>query len=87
MQPRASETIKWGMPVYEHKGMLCYIRVRPAYVTLGFYQQGVHLPDPDGLLEGTGENMRHVKMRKAEHVRPELFSGWVKRAVEINDRG
>src|SRR5438093_1104528 len=24
--PRATETIKWGMPVYEHHGLLCYIR-------------------------------------------------------------
>lgn len=28
--------------------------------------QGAHLPDPAGLLEGTGKNMRHVKIRSAE---------------------
>ena len=30
--PKASEAIKWGMPVYEFKGMLCYIRARPSYM-------------------------------------------------------
>ncbi len=83
--PKASEAIKWGMPVYEHKGMLCYIRARAGYVTLGFYHQGVHLSDPDKLLEGTGENMRHMKVRSAADIKGGLFTQWVKQAVVIND--
>lgn len=31
-------------------------------VILGFYQ-GAKLPDPEALLEGTGKNMRHVKIQ------------------------
>jgi hypothetical protein len=27
---------------------------------------GVELPDPDGLIEGTGKRIRHVKVRSAE---------------------
>jgi hypothetical protein len=82
--PKASEAIKWGMPVYELSGMLCYIRERAGYVTLGFYHQGIHLPDPDKLLEGTGENMRHVKVRVMGDIKGGLFTNWVKRAAEIN---
>jgi hypothetical protein len=82
--PQASEAIKWGMPVYEFKGMLCYIRARGGYVTLGFYHQGVHLSDPDKLLEGTGENMRHMKVRSAADIKGGLFTQWVKQAVVIN---
>jgi len=84
--PRASEAIKWGMPVYEHKGMLCYIRARPAYITFGFYNQGIHLPDPDGILEGTGETMRHAKIASASQIDNALFTRWVKQAVKINDQ-
>lgn len=83
--PRASEAIKWGMPVFEHRGMLCYICGNDGYVRLGFYKQGVYLSDPDGLLEGTGEAMRHVKVRSLKDIRAGLFSAWVKRAVEINE--
>jgi hypothetical protein len=82
--PKASEAIKWGMPVYELSGMLCYIRERPAYVTLGFYHQGIHLSDPDKLLEGTGENMRHVKIRSMADIKGGLFTNWVKQAAAIN---
>jgi hypothetical protein len=86
--PRASEAIKWGMPVFEYKGMLCYIAGNAGndgYVRLGFYKQGVYLSDPDGLLEGTGEAMRHVKIRSLKDIRSGLISAWVKRAVEINE--
>ncbi|MBI5671023.1 MAG: DUF1801 domain-containing protein [Chloroflexi bacterium] len=37
------------------------------HVNLGF-ARGVSLPDPAGLLEGTGKKARHVKLRTAEDV-------------------
>jgi hypothetical protein len=37
------------------------------YVNLGF-SFGAQLDDPDGLLEGTGARMRHVKIRSVEVV-------------------
>ena len=33
----------------------------PRYVTL-FFLQGVHLPDPSGLLQGNGKVVRHIKL-------------------------
>ena len=84
--PKAEEAIKWGMPVYSQNGLVCYLRDYTSYVTLGFYQAGTALPDPDGLLEGTGRDMRHVKVRSAKDIRPALFETWVRRAVEFNAR-
>lgn len=47
-----------------------YIMPKRGYVNLGFYQ-GASLADPDGLLEGTGKGLRHVKIRSlAEADRP-----------------
>jgi hypothetical protein len=46
-----------------------YVLPYSKHVNLGFYQ-GASLPDPEGLLEGTGRNLRHVKVRsvgEAEH--------------------
>ena len=40
----------------------CWIAPARRHVSLGFYH-GVDVPDPDGLLEGTGKRMRHVKIR------------------------
>lgn len=38
-----------------------YILPHTKWVNLGFYK-GIDLPDPDGLLEGTGKKLRHIKI-------------------------
>ena len=45
-----------------------YILPHSAWVNLGFYR-GTDLPDPEGLLEGTGARMRHVKVRSLDDAR------------------
>lgn len=44
-----------------------YVNAFTAHVNVGFFQ-GAVLPDPNGLLEGTGKLMRHVKVRPADDV-------------------
>lgn len=39
-----------------------YVDVFKSHTNIGFFY-GAHLDDPDGLLEGTGKNMRHVKLK------------------------
>jgi hypothetical protein len=39
-----------------------YVNVFTSHVNVGFFQ-GAALPDPDGLLQGIGKFMRHVKLR------------------------
>src|SRR5881392_2238532 len=38
-----------------------YVNAFKAHVNVGFFR-GADLPDPHGLLEGTGKSMRHVKL-------------------------
>lgn len=78
--PHASESIKWGMPVYEENGMICAIRPSNSYVALQF-TSGTDLHDPDGLLEGTGKTMRHVKIRSNSEIDRRLFTAWLKQAA------
>ena len=39
-----------------------YVNVFTAHVNVGFFH-GAALPDPVGLLEGSGKHMRHVKLK------------------------
>ncbi len=39
-----------------------YVNVFSLHVNVGFFQ-GASLPDPSGLLQGTGKFMRHVRLR------------------------
>ena len=79
--PKASEAIKWGMPVYEADGLICSIRAADDYVALQFYKSGAKLPDPDGRLEGTGKRMRHVKIRSTRDIKKQLFTSWVRESA------
>jgi len=44
-----------------------YANAFTAHVNVGFFR-GAELPDPDGLLQGTGRFMRHVKLRPGQAV-------------------
>ncbi|WP_254621078.1 DUF1801 domain-containing protein [Sphingomonas sp. CL5.1] len=44
-----------------------YVDAFSAHVNVGFFH-GAALPDPAGLLEGTGKRMRHVKLRYGKPV-------------------
>jgi hypothetical protein len=50
-----------------YTGTICGIALQKSYVNLMF-SRGTELPDPQGLLEGTGKKARHVKIRSAEDV-------------------
>jgi len=39
-----------------------YVNTFTAHANVGFFR-GAELPDPNGLLDGTGKFMRHVKLR------------------------
>jgi hypothetical protein len=52
----------WGIPTFESKDPFCFYMVGKNHVTFGFHY-GTSLDDPERLLEGTGKNLRHVKLR------------------------
>lgn len=49
---RDTKASQWRYYISGHKG----------HANLGFVR-GAGLPDPDGLIEGTGKNLRHVKVK------------------------
>jgi len=66
--PAAVEAVNpWGVPVFELNGAFCLLMVGKKHVTFGF-TQGASIHYPDRLLEGTGKNIRHVKLKKPEQV-------------------
>jgi hypothetical protein len=52
----------WNIPTFYVNDQMCYYRVGLRHITFGFFW-GTSLDDPNGLLEGTGKNLRHVKLR------------------------
>jgi len=44
-----------------------YVNAFKAHVNVGFFR-GAEIADPEGMLEGTGKFMRHVKLRPESHI-------------------
>jgi hypothetical protein len=63
LAPDAEEKLlrPWKTVAYGRAKKFCAISPHGAWVNLQFHA-GARLPDPDGLLEGTGKSMRHVKL-------------------------
>lgn len=58
-----------------------YVGVYRAHVNVGFFQ-GFALPDPAGLLEGTGKFMRHVKIRPGVAVKTSALEALIAAAYQ-----
>lgn len=56
-----------------------YIMPFRSWVNLGFFQ-GTTLPDPQGLLEGTGARLRHIKLRTVAEAEQPGVRGLVEEA-------
>ena len=56
-----------------------YVNAFRAHVNVGFFR-GAELADPEGLLEGTGRFMRHVKLRPAEDVNASALRSLIRSA-------
>jgi hypothetical protein len=71
----AQESIKWGRPVFSAQKDFAYLKAAKAYVTLGFFSVE-KLDDPNKLLEGTGKDMRHIKIKRAADLDKALLTKW-----------
>lgn len=62
-----------------------YVAVQGAHVNLGFYH-GTSLTDPEGLLEGTGNELGHVKLRDVSSARSDAIAFLLRQAIAERER-
>jgi hypothetical protein len=82
--PQIEESIKWNQPWYAFVGNVCCIYTAGDHLNFGFLR-GAELSDPQGLLEGTGKGMRHVKLRDVSDIKKVQFTKWIKEAMRLNE--
>jgi len=83
--PDVAESLTWNCPWYSTaNGLFCYLQRRKTYVTLGF-RRGTSLKDPKRLLEGTGNDMRHVKLLTLAEAQNAAIQRLVKQAAKLAD--
>lgn len=84
--PKAREAIKWGFPTWVGAGNIVALSAFTQHVNLQFYR-GTSLPDPQGLLEGTGKELRHAKLRNAKDLRTPAVKALVRAAWRLDQEG
>jgi hypothetical protein len=81
--PEANESIKWAQPVYEINGPFAYIKAFTNSVNFGFWR-GVDINDPEKLLQGSGEKMRHFKLTSLDDINKPVFTDYIQQAIKLN---
>lgn len=81
--PALREEFKWGQPCYYGRAMVCHLQKARGHVSIGF-RQGALMDDPGGLLDGTGREMRHVKIRLGALPDRETLSRFLLQAVALD---
>ena len=72
-----SQDIKWGFIVFGKSKDFAYLRFSKKHVTLGFYNID-KLKDPDKLLEGTGNTLKHIKIKSLDDIKTDIIAEWLK---------
>jgi uncharacterized protein DUF1801 len=68
-------------PSHRMKDGICYIGVIKDHVNLGFIR-GSRLADPQRILEGTGKQMRHIKIRNMSDLERPSIRAYLQEACE-----
>jgi hypothetical protein len=63
------------------RGAFCYVAAYARHANLGFYF-GAELPDPHGVLKGTGKKMRHIRFDSPEDLRHRYLRTYISSAME-----
>lgn len=81
--PHATLTIRWAQPVWEWNGPMIWMKAYPEHVNIGFWR-GAEMEDPDKVLTGEGEKMRHVKVRSVDEIPADALRALIKQATRLN---
>jgi hypothetical protein len=86
--PEVEETLKWSMPSFEYKGILCGFAAFKQHCTFGFWKSSL-LDDPHGVLEKEKTAMGSLgRMTSIEDLPPDkIMKALIKQAVKLNEEG
>ena len=82
--PDAKEKLllPWKTVAYGRTGKFCAVSPHKGWVNVQFHS-GSSLPDPCGLLQGTGKSMRHVKLTVPPDLESQALAELIRAAAEL----
>ncbi len=83
--PDVTETIKWGMPSFEYKGILCGMAAFKAHATFGFWKHDLVVGADKKSREAMGSFGRLTSIDQVPTKKQ--FAAWMKIAMKLNEDG
>src|SRR5262245_43711964 len=85
--PDCAETLKWRMPHFEYKGLMCGMAAFKNHATFGFWKGSLVLPDDGTAVAKDG--MGHFgKLTGIADLPPrKTIAGYISKAMALNDHG
>jgi hypothetical protein len=71
-----TENFKWERPVFSTSSDFVYFKTTKAYLTFGVFK-AEKIKTEAQLLEGTGKDMRHIKLKKIEDLNLSTLKQWL----------
>lgn len=82
--PKVEETLKWSMPAFVYKGLLCSMAAFKQHATFGFWKQ--ELVVGKGAKKGAMGQMGRITSLQ-DLPGDKILFGYIRRAVELNEEG
>lgn len=85
--PDVEETIKWGFPVFEYRGILCNMASFKEHCAFGFWKASLVLDDA---VDEPAENAmgQFGRIKSIADLPPEeTLAGYIRKAVALNEKG
>ena len=76
-----TEDYKWSRPVFSKSKDFAYFKITKTHLTLGF-MNFEKISDPNSLLEGSGKEMRHIKLKKPSDIDHNQLADWFLKVSE-----
>ena len=83
--PNVTETIKWSMPAFEYKGIVCGFASFKEHCTFGFWKQSLMEGDFSSQDTAMGSFGRITSLKDLP--KDAVIKNLVKQAVELNEKG
>lgn len=82
--PDAVETIKWGMPHFDYRGVLCSMAAFKGHVAFGFWKHEMVIPDAQRSNAAMGQLGRITVL--TELPSDDVLCGWIRVAMALNEQ-
>jgi uncharacterized protein YdeI (YjbR/CyaY-like superfamily) len=81
--PGVEETVKWRMPFFERKGIICFMAAFKEHATFGFWKGSLLFGKENEGAMGHFGRLRSIKDLPSE----KEIVGYIEKAAELNERG